>query len=108
MTIDFILSKLSIRFQRRLKPSQIFKFPIFIFIFHRDDSQKAMAGCTKASKAREFKQTNTTEGLAHRKHGIELRNKKVVSRKMRKRDLRLAVMPTVRDQKHHAEIGSGR
>lgn len=45
---------------------------------------------------------------SHRKQGIELRNEKVVSRKMRERDLRLAVMSTVRDQKHHAEIGSGR
>lgn len=54
MSRDFILSKLSIRFQRRLKPSQILKFPIFIF--HRDDSQKAMAGCM--TKARKFKQTN--------------------------------------------------
>lgn len=54
MTIDFILSKLPVRFQRRLKPSQRFKFPTFIF--HRDDSQKAMAECM--TKAREFKQTN--------------------------------------------------
>ena len=66
MTIDFILSKLSIRFQSRLKPSQKFKFPIFIF--HRDDSQKALEGCM--TKAREFKQTNTTECLATESRGL--------------------------------------
>lgn len=70
MSIDFILSKLSIRFQRRLKPSQIFKFPVFIF--HRDDSQKAMEGCM--TKAREFKQinkqTNTKEGLVTETRGL--------------------------------------
>lgn len=66
MSRDFILSTLSIRFQRRLKPSQILKFPIFIF--HRDDSQKAMAGCM--TNARKLKQANTKEGLATESRGL--------------------------------------